>query len=145
MVPPQPSRSTPSISYSPPPSAPAPPPLGSGGSGIDATDLGGVGDPLDRHEIGAEAQRDPVEIGLLAHLRERSPEDALELPVDLALLPEERLQVLHPLEVRHRHATGIGEDVWHDHDAPALEDEVGVGGGGAVGALDDDRRAQSTS
>ena len=45
---------------------------------------------------------------------------------------------LHPLEVADGDAAGVGEDVGHDGDAALGEDLVGLGGGRAVGAFDDD-------
>src|SRR5207248_329464 len=48
------------------------------------------------------------------------------------------LAVLHPLEVAGGHAAGVGEDVGNDEDLLFREDIVGGGGGGTVGAFDQD-------
>ena len=54
------------------------------------------------------------------------------------LFPEEFLEPLHPLEVRHDDPTGVREHVWDDADAGPLEDLVGFGGRRVVCALEDD-------
>src|SRR5450755_994622 len=88
---------------------------------VDAPHSGCVCDPLDRDEVGTEAQRHLVPICLLAHLREGLLEDFLETDVDLVLFPEQGLEILHPFEVRDGDATGVGQDVGHDRDAAPLE------------------------
>src|SRR5580698_7285108 len=91
---------------------------------VDASHRSRVGDALDRHQVRAEAERHMMPVGLVAHLPERLLEDLLEPDVDLVLLPEEGLQVLDPLEVRHRDATGVGEDVRNHRDPAPLQDAV---------------------
>ena len=50
--------------------------------------------------------------------------------------PEEALEVLHPFEVGNNDAARVAEDVGNDEDFGALiEDEIGVGRGGTVGAF----------
>src|SRR5262245_18216041 len=70
----------------------------------------------------APHQRRRAHVCLLAkrqhvHLPERAPHDVDQPAVHLVLGPEELLRVLHPLEVRHRDAAGVGEDVGDDEDA----------------------------
>ena len=48
------------------------------------------------------------------------------------------MESLHPLEVRHDHAAGVGEDVGDDGDAAVAQDHVGLRRRRAVGALGDD-------
>src|SRR3712207_2777840 len=66
--------------------------------------------------------------------------DTPEAGVDLLELPEERLTVLDPLEVRDGDAAGVAEDVRDDGDPLRLQDLVGLRGGRAVGALGDQLR-----
>ena len=61
-----------------------------------------------------------------------------KLLVDHRFLPEVALAVLHPLEVGGGDAAGVGQNVGHDEDVLVGEDVVGGGGGGAVGAFDQD-------
>ena len=70
----------------------------------------------------------------------RAVHDALELSVNFGLVPEKRLQVLHPLEVADGDATGAGQDVRDDARAALTEDGVGLGGNRTVGSLDDQLR-----
>src|SRR5262245_29625697 len=49
-------------------------------------------------------------LGQLAHLAERPQHQLAQLVVDLVLAPHELLDVLHPLEVAHRHAAGVAQD-----------------------------------
>ena len=58
--------------------------------------------------------------------------------------PEERLQVLHPLEVGDGDAARVGEDVGHEEDAPLAKDRVGFGRRRSVRALDDELRLDVT-
>src|SRR5574337_1760620 len=41
------------------------------------------------------------------------------------LVPEILLQILHPFEVRDRHAAGIGEDVWNNSRPFCRQDPIG--------------------
>ena len=67
----------------------------------------------------------------LAHLR-------LEALVHFVFLPEVAVAILHPLEVRRRHAAGVGEDVGDDEDAALVQVLVRVRRGRAVGPFGDD-------
>ena len=40
--------------------------------------------------------------------------------------PEKTLRILHPFEVRHDHATGVGQDVWNDKDPLVLQHAIGL-------------------
>ena len=59
----------------------------------------------------------PYFSAIVGDVAEGLDHDVLEPLVDLALAPEEAGAVLHPLEVGHGHAAGVGEDVGHDQDA----------------------------
>src|SRR5690606_11823537 len=67
-----------------------------------------------------------------------SPHHGFKTLVDFLLGPVEAGEVLHPLEIADRDAAGIGQDVGNDQGAVGGKNVVGFGGGGAVGALDDD-------
>ncbi len=62
----------------------------------------------------------------------------VEARVDLVLAPEEAGEVLHPLEVADRDAAGVGQHVGHHQHALVVQDSVGLRGGRAVGAFDDE-------
>src|SRR5208337_2942661 len=67
-------------------------------------------------------------------------QNAVQLFVDDRFLPEIALTVLNPLEVRSRHAAGVGQDVRDDEDALVGEHLVGDRGSGSIGAFTDDTR-----
>ena len=75
--------------------------------------------------------------GTLEHSGEGPLDDAEEAVGDFGFAPEEVLQVLDPFEVGDDDAAGVAKDVRDDEDfLPTLEEDlVGIGGGGAVGAL----------
>ena len=61
----------------------------------------------------------------------------MQLGVDLFLLPEEGLQVLHPFEVRDDDAARVGEYVRDDEHAALMQDRVGLGRDGRVCSFGD--------
>src|SRR6185503_20533129 len=61
--------------------------------------------------IRSGAQVGLVALGRVMHLVERGSDRRFECVVDLAFSPEERILILHPLVVTHRHATGIRENI----------------------------------
>ena len=44
--------------------------------------------------------------------------------VDPFFIPSELLDVLHPLEIAHGDATGVGENVRNDQDVPVVQDLI---------------------
>ena len=66
-----------------------------------------------------------------------------QLAVDFALGPFVFLNVLGPLEVAHRHAASIGENVGNAKNVPATENLVGFSRTRAVGRFDDILRRRS--
>ena len=90
--------------------------------------------------VRGDAEGDVVLFGHRGHVAERLAHDVLEPLVDLLLAPEEPGAVLHPLEVGHRDAAGVREDVGHDEDPLLVEDLVGALRRRAVRAFDDDLR-----
>ena len=61
------------------------------------------------------------------------PHSLLQFRVHVVLVPAELLHVLHPLEIAHRHATGVRINVRQHRDPLLLEDRVGVRIGRVVG------------
>src|SRR5579872_1349316 len=66
-------------------------------------------------------------VRLSERIAESALHDAPQPLVDGLLLPEELLEILHPLEVRHRDAAGVSENVRQDHDPALVQDVVGLG------------------
>src|SRR5271169_5091618 len=79
-------------------------------------------------------------LGVAHHVLKRRDHDVLQLLVDDRFLPEVSLAVLHPLEVGGGDAAGVGQNVGHDEHVLVGEDVVGRGGGGTVGAFNEDFR-----
>src|SRR6266566_4266982 len=82
---------------------------------IDPADRRCVGDALNRESVRGGSHVDALVYRRVEDLVERARDHVMQLGVDLLLLPEEGLQVLHPLEVGNDHTTGVGEDV-RDHE-----------------------------
>ena len=59
----------------------------------------------------------PLRVGELPDTVERVAELLRQPRADLVARPEQPAEVLHPLEVRDRHAAGVREDVGQDRDA----------------------------
>jgi alkylhydroperoxidase family enzyme len=95
-------------------------------------------DALDRDDVGGDAHVDLVLDGCLQHRIERLAHLLLEPLVDVLLFPEISIAILHPLEVRRRHAAGVGEDVGDDEDAFVVQELVRVRCCRPVGAFRDD-------
>src|SRR5579872_364269 len=111
---------------------------------VDAPGHERVGHAADR----ADERADPhLDLLLLTH-RENVPEaphqDAFQPGVDLLLGPEERLKVLHPLEVGHDHAAGVGENVRDDEHLAALQHLVRLRCRRTVRPLHDDARLDAS-
>ena len=87
------------------------------------------------------AHRDLLGLRPRAHGVVAAHHHLTEPPVDVAGGPEDLLQVLNPLEVRHHEAPGVGKDVGDDEDVALVQDGVAVGIDGRVGALADDAGA----
>src|ERR1035438_5384533 len=104
-----------------------------GGSGIQAADAAGFGDTRDAEHIGGQAHIDLL-VGVdLEHIGEGPGHDLLQFRVDVLLIPEEVVFVLHPFEVADGDATGVAEDVGDQEYALLVEDAVGFRGDRAVG------------
>ena len=96
------------------------------------------GDAVDRHDVGGRPHVDLVLQRGLQHGVEGLAHLGLEPLVHFLLRPEVAVAVLHPLEVRRRHAAAVGQDVGHHEHAALVEVPVRVGRRRAVGAFDDD-------
>src|ERR1035437_3348846 len=107
-------------------------------SGVQAADAAGFGDTRHAEHIRRQAHVDLL-VGVdLEHVGEGPGHYLLQFRVDILLIPEEVVFVLHPLEVADRHATGVTEDVRDQEYALLVEDAVGFRGHWAVGRLGDD-------
>ena len=72
------------------------------------------------------------------HRLKRLHHDAFQLAVDLVFVPEELCQVLHPLEIRHRDAAGVGQNVGQHQHIIFVKNGVSAGRGRPVGRLSHD-------
>ena len=106
-------------------------------SGLPAAEDGGAGDAVDAEGEGAHAEVAVVGAAHLLGVPEGAGHVRLELPVHLLLVPHEPLDVLHPLEVAHRHAARVGQDVRQDQHPLLRQNLVGLGVCRVVRSLDD--------
>ncbi len=103
----------------------------------------GVGYGFDGDGLGGGAVADAVAFGVAGDFGEGGLEHGLESGDDFALGPAVVLEVLHPLEIGDRDATGIAEHVGDDEDiATSVEDAVGLWSGGAVRTFGEDAASQ---
>ncbi len=72
------------------------------------------------------------------HFVEGADHDFLQARLYFVDVPHQAFLVLHPLEVAHGDAAGVGENIRQHDDAAARENFIGVRGGGAVGGFRDD-------
>src|SRR5438309_485696 len=93
-----------------------------------------------RDDVGGDAGVHLVLLRRCRDLVEGAHHDALEPTVHSVFVPEIAAAVLHPLEVAHRHAAGVREDVGNDENTLPFEDLIGGRGGGTVRALANDFR-----
>src|SRR6185503_13147375 len=94
-------------------------------------------DAADGDDVGGRAHVDLVAQRRLQHGGERLAHLRLETLVHFLLAPEVTVAVLHPLEIRRRHAGAVGENVGHDKDATLRQVLGGIGRRRAIGAFDD--------
>src|ERR1700730_11161241 len=101
-------------------------------SGEEATDERGFGDPADGEDHGAGAGRNVMLAHGVHHFVEGAHHYFLQARVHFLDVPHEPFLVLHPFEVAHGDAAGVGENI-RQHDNPAArENLIGVRGGGAA-------------
>ena len=72
------------------------------------------------------------------HFLERAHHDLLQPSVDFVSVPHEAFLVLHPLEIAHGDATGVGQNIREHCDAAARQDFVSMRRGRAVSGFGDD-------
>src|SRR5712692_3455769 len=108
---------------------------------IDSPDCRCVRHALYRQRVSREAHVDALVDRGVEDLVERPRDHMVQLGVDLLFLPEEGLQVLHPFEVGHDHAAGVGDDVGHDEDPSLVQDRVRLRGDRGVGTFGDEAGA----
>src|ERR1700730_17673519 len=97
-----------------------------------------VGYPLDRQRVSSQPHVDALVDRGVEDLVEGPRDDVVQLGVDLLLLPEEGLQVLHPLEIRNDHTARVGDDVRDQEDAALVKDGIRLRRDRGVGALGDE-------
>jgi hypothetical protein len=101
-------------------------------AGVEPALLARREDALAGHRKGGGAQRDLVAVGGVPDVLQRADHDLVQAHVDLVLGPEEAAEVLHPLEVAHRHAAGVADHVGHHQHAAVGQDVVGRRHGGPL-------------
>src|SRR5262249_39748645 len=114
--------------------------LGASGRSLKAAQALGAGDAVDGDDVGRAAE---VDLALLVDREDLLPGlfHALpELAVHLLLVPEELLEVLHPLQVRHGDAAVVDQDVRRHDDAALGELLVGAWRGRRVRRFEDEAR-----
>src|SRR6266566_2023647 len=104
-----------------------------------------VGYPLHGDRVRGQTHVDALVHRGMKDVVERARDDVVQLRVDLLLLPEESLEVLHPLEVGNDHAACVGDDVWDQEYAAVVEDGIGVGRHRCVGTFGDQARPDPRS
>ena len=68
--------------------------------------------------------------------------DILQSLLNISGFPEKPLQILHPLEVGHDHATGIGQNIRNNKYSMVLQDAIGLQGRRAVRSFGENPAAQ---
>src|SRR5437660_1373477 len=104
---------------------------------IDPSNHRRVGNPLHGKRVGGQAHVDSLVHRGVKDVVEGARDDVMQLGVDLLFLPEEGLEVLHPLEVGDDHASSVGDDVGDEEYAAVVQDGIGVGRDRRVGAFGD--------
>ncbi len=84
--------------------------------GVDAAQLDGLRDAIERHHVGGGAIVDAVLFGIGDDGVEAFIHDLLQALIDQVLVPEEALAVLHPFEVGDGDAAGVGQNVGNHED-----------------------------
>src|ERR1051325_445558 len=103
---------------------------------IDSSDGRRISNSLHANDVGSRSHIDLVLPGRLEDIVISAEQYLLHLPIDLVLLPEELLQVLHPLEIGDDRATCVCQDVRHQIHALVIQNPVGGRSRGAVCSLD---------
>jgi len=80
--------------------------------------------------------------GKLQRPMEGGDQDILQSLLNVSGIPEKPLHILHPLEVGHNYAPGVGQDVWDDKDSLVLQDAIGLQGRRTVRAFGENSAAQ---
>ena len=74
------------------------------------------------------------------HIGEGLDHHSLQAAVHIVFIPEQLLQILHPLEVGNSHASRIRKNVRNDHDPALVQRGVGVGSCRTIGCFRDNAR-----
>src|SRR5947207_9767049 len=95
----------------------------------------GIGDAINRQDVGAGPQLHAVLGRCCVDVGKCFRHDALQTTVDVVFIPEQLLQVLHPLEVGNGNPARIGQHVRNHHDSAVVQQQVGIGRGRPVRRL----------
>src|SRR5262245_62362736 len=101
--------------------------------------LGGGLDAADSDHVGGGAEAALAGIVLEPYRVECPCQCGVQLLPDAIQAPTVVLEVLHPLEVAHGDAAGVGENVGQYLDATSFQNFVRIRLGRSVGGLNDDR------
>src|SRR6478736_4791559 len=89
--------------------------------GVKAAELVCLGDPLNGEASRGGAQRQIEARGVRVNLLPGAAHPVGEASFDLIDAPPVGLVGLHPLEVRHDHTAGVGQDVGYDKPTGVVE------------------------
>src|SRR3984893_8712143 len=103
--------------------------------GVNSAELQHESDPIDGQHICRDAIIYAMRLRVAYHFVEAVLHHIFEPFVNHTLAPEESFPVLHPFEIAHGNAAGVGQDIRDDENALGVEYLVGVGGGRAIGAF----------
>src|SRR5688572_28167841 len=110
-------------------------------SSVDPSQPMNRSNTADRQHVRCRTHVDLVLLGELEDIAETAHHDVAQPVVDDLLAPEIATAILHPLEVRDRHAARIGQDVRDDEDPFLFQNGVCAGGRRAIRTLADHLRA----
>src|SRR5689334_21478834 len=99
---------------------------------IEPADPAGFGHALYTKHVGGKAHVDVAREVDLQYVVEGTAHHLFEAQVDVVLVPEQVILVLHPFEVGDGHAAGVAQDVGNQEHALLVEDTVGFGSDGTV-------------
>src|SRR5439155_440664 len=78
---------------------------------------------------------DEDDVNRAVYIGEGLDHHPLQATVYVVFIPEQLLQILHPLEVGNSHASRIRKNVRNDHDPTLVQCNVGVGSCGTIGCF----------
>src|SRR5208337_1606713 len=109
-------------------------------SRINSAQFEAEGDAVDGHHVSGDAVVDVVLFSVIHHIVECGNHDGFQALIHHGFLPKVSLPVLHPLEIGHRHATGIRQNIGDDEDAAVKQNIIRRGSSRTVSAFHQDAR-----